>query len=300
MTGGVASATTEPLDPGSSVAPGEVAPGCAEITAVLDAEDSLVTAYIADDAVAVVETISGLPALGEAAAAAAPPEIADAVATWVEPLGMIPGVLEGIEGTVPTLESLGEVFSSLPPTPDSDAAGEDVRAWATENCGWETASVDPFADAPEPQECEILDPAVAASAAGIDVDTSDSDGGGDFNLGVFWTKSCSYGNGAIALSTFSFNDLDLVLDFYMENLIDDAGNPVGEVLDVDLGTLPASTLVTSLDGAITVSVFEATVPFSVGFHAEDVAPEAAVAAAEAVFAGLPTEVPPPPMSSEAP
>ena len=125
---------------------------------------------------------------------------------------------------------------------------------------------------------------------GVDVDTSDSDGTGDFSLPGFKTKSCSYGNGAMALSTLSFNDLDQVLDFYMDN---------AEVLDVDLGSLPASTLVTSVDGAVTVSVFEATVPFSVTFTG-DIEPAAVVAAAEAVFAGLPADVPPPPMSSESP
>ncbi len=50
---------------------------------------------------------------------------------------------------------------------------------------------------------------------------------------------------------------------------------------------------------IAVTVLEATVPFSVGFNADEVTPEVAIAAAEAVFATLPDEVPPP-MSSEAP
>lgn len=288
---GVVSATTEPADPASSAAPGEMAPGCAEITTLLNAQDSFGTAFMEEDAPAIIATLSGLPALGEAAVAAAPPEIVDAIIAWTEPLDMIPGVIEGVE---PTMESLEEVFSSVPPTPDADAAGEEVRAWAEENCGWTSLFTDPFADAPEPQECEILDAAAAAAAAGIDIDVADADGGGDFSLPGYWTKSCSYGNGAMSLSTISYNSLEQATQFFVDNMGD------GEFLDVDLGSLPKSTLVTVQNGLIAVSVLEATVPFSVGFNADEVTPEAAVAAAEAVFAGLPTEVPPPPMSSEAP
>jgi hypothetical protein len=48
-----------------------------------------------------------------------------------------------------------------------------------------------------------------------------------------------------------------------------------------------------------VTVFEASVPFAVGFNADEVTPEAAVAAADAVLATLPQDVPMP-GSSEAP
>jgi hypothetical protein len=267
-------------------------PGCAEITALLDAADAIGDAFFAEDGAAIGAIIATLPALGDAALAAAPPEIADTVAVWVAPLPELAAAAEGADFS--DLEGALEVLSSLPPTPDSDGADPEVRAWAETNCGWTSSIVDPFADPVEPQECEILDAGAAATAAGLDVDVTDSDGGGDFSLPGFWTKSCSYGNGAMSLSTISFNSLDQATDFYVDNMDD------GEFLEVDLGSLPASTLVTVQGGMIVVSVLEATVPFSVGFSADEVAPEAAVAAAEAVFAGLPTEVPPPPMSSEAP
>ena len=286
---GVVSATTHPA---SSAPPGEMAPGCAEIAALLDAADGISNAFFAEDGAAIGEIIATLPALGEAAAAAAPPEIAETVAVWVAPLPDLAAAAEGADFT--DLEGVSDVFSSLPPTPESDDAEPEVRAWAESNCGWTSAFDDPFADAPEPQECEILDAAAAATAAGVDVDVADADGSGDFSLPGFWTKSCSYGNGAMSLSTISFNSIDQGIAFFADNIGD------GEFLDVDLGGLPPTSLVTVRDGLLVVTVFEATVPFSVGFNADEVTPEAAVAAAEAVLAGLPTEVPPPPMSSEAP
>ena len=82
----VASATTEPVDPASSAAPGDMAPGCAEITALLDAADGIGAAFFAEDGVAIGDILATLPALGEAALAAAPPEIADTVADFVAPL----------------------------------------------------------------------------------------------------------------------------------------------------------------------------------------------------------------------
>lgn len=289
---GIASATTEPVDPSSSAAPGELAPGCVEITALLDAADSLNTAFFAEDGAAIGETIATLPALGEAAAAAAPPEIAELVAAWVAPLPELAAATAGVDFT--DLDGAFEVLSSLPPTPESDDADPEVRAWAESNCGWTSSFVDPFADPVEPPECETLDAAAAVAAAGVDIDIADSDGGGDIKLPGYWTKSCSYGNGAMSLGTISFTSIEQATAFFADNIGD------GEYLDVDLGSLPASSLVTVRDGLIAVTVFEATVPFSVGFNADEVAPEAAVAAAEAVFAGLPAEVPPPPMSSEAP
>ena len=289
---GVASATTEPADPASSAGGDPSAPGCAEVTALLDSEDALANAFWTEDGEAFAAAIAVIPDQVTAAAAAAPPEIADALAVLEAEVPVILGGLEGVELT--DLEAVVGAMSSVPPNPESDAADDEIREWAESTCAWESSAIDPFADSVEPQECEILDPAVAATAAGLDVDVADSDGGGDINLGGYWTKSCSYGNGAMSLSTISFNSIDQATQFFVDTIGE------GEFLDVNLGSLPASTLVTVQSGLIAVTVLEATVPFSVGFNADEVTPEAAVAAAEAVFAVLPTEVPPPPMSSEAP
>ena len=128
--------------------------------------------------------------------------------------------------------------------PESDAADPEVRAWAEANCGWTSSFVDPFGEAPEPPECDILDAAVAAAAAGIDVDVADSDGSGDINLSGYWTKSCSYGNGAMSLSTISFTSIEQATQFFDANIGD------GEFVDVDLGV---AARVVARDGAATAS-----------------------------------------------
>jgi hypothetical protein len=295
---GVATASTAPptSEPAAPSEPAEMAPGCAEITALLDAADELGMAFFSEDGAAIVPLFESLPELGAAAAAAAPPEISETVALWVAPLADFEAITAGIDVT--DVDALVEVFSSAPPTPESDEADPEVRAWAAEHCGWVSTFDESMGEAPEPLDCDLLDAPAAAAAAGVDIDVADTDGSGDFNLPGFWTKSCSYGNGAMALSTLSFLNLAQVNAFYLDNLVDDDGNQLGEVLDIELGTLPESTLVTAVDGSVTVSVFEAAVPFSVSFSG-DVEPAAVVAAAEAVFAGLPEELPPP-MASDSP
>ena len=94
-------------------------------------------------------------------------------------------------------------------------------------------------DAPEPPDCETLDAAAAAEAAGIDVDVTDLDGSADVSLPGFWTKSCSYGNGAMSLSTLSFN-ASRTPSSSTPTTSTSAG---GVVLDVALGALPESSLV---------------------------------------------------------
>lgn len=290
MSTGVASATSEP--PGSGPTGDPKAPGCAEVTVLLDAQDRMVDALIAEDVAALGAIIEQLPDLVTAARAAAPADIAGAVEAWSAPGLELVALLEGVDLT--DQEAVGAALSSLPQGNEASVAAEDeVRTWAAETCAWESGFVDPFADAPEPPECEILDAATAADAAGVDLDVTDADGGADVSLPGFWTKSCSYGNGAMSLSTISYNTLDQATAFYTDNIGD------GEFLDVELGTLPASTLVTTVDGRVLVSVLEAAVPFSVGFSEDSATPEAAVAAAEALLASLPEEVPPT-MSSEAP
>jgi hypothetical protein len=124
------------------------------------------------------------------------------------------------------------------------------------------------------------------------------------NLPGLWTKTCSYDNGAMGLATLSFATVEDAQRFYALNL-DAAG---GVVLDVPLGSLPASSLViqtgvapaeSSVPGSaepvytttptVQVAVFEAPVPFSVTFTGADVDPAAVVAAAEAVLVALGTE-----------
>jgi hypothetical protein len=290
-----AAAGTVTTEPGGGAG---AASGCTEITAVLDAVDAFTAGFLTGELETVRELLTAIPELGTAAAAAAPPDIADAVAAWVAPFSDIAAALAD--------DDLGDVEAAMQAvatvdTEASDVAGGDVAAWATENCGWTSASAaDVELDVAEPAECESLDAAAAAEAAGVDIDVTDLDGSADVNLPGLWTKSCSYGNGAMSLSTLSFEAVEDAQRFYADNL--DAA--AGVVLDVALGTLPESSLViqtgvapaevstvssteqpaVAVPATVQVAVFEAPVPFSVTFTGDDVDPGAVVAAAEAVLA----------------
>ncbi len=290
VTAGAALATTDTTEPtGDSAAPGELAPGCAEIVGLLSAQFGVATAYLSEDGAALGALFAALPGQAAAAQATAPADVADAVTAWVEPLTEIQTILAGVD--LGDFEAVTATLSSIPPNDAADAAQADVESWATENCGWSN-EFDPFADAPEPPECDVLDAAVVVESADIEVDITDTDGQGDISLPGYWQKSCSYGNGALTLSTISFNDLDAATQFFADNLVDSEGNP-GEFIVVDLGGLPASTIVTNVDGSTSVTVLEATIPFSVSMSG-DIDPVVVVAAAQAIFGTLPTEAPPPP------
>ena len=116
-----------------------------------------------------------------------------------------------------------------------------LHPWATENCGWVSATDlgEPSPTPPSRPSARTLDAAAAAEAAGIDVDVTDLDGSADVNLPGFWTKSCSYGNGAMTVSTLSFTAIEDAQQFYADNL----DVAAGVVLDVAVGALPESSLV---------------------------------------------------------
>ena len=271
--------------------------GCAEITLALDAVNAFGFALATGDIDTARLLITQLPEMGEEAVAAAPDDIAETVETWVAPLPLIVAALADVD---PSDADAFEQAVNAIDSRSSETARQEVQAWAEFNCGWTSALVAEQIEAAEPPECEVLDAGAAAEAAGIDVDVTDLDGAADVSLPGFWTKSCSYGNGAMSLSTLSFNTVEDAQRFYADNLeLSD-----GVVLDVDLGSLPESSLVIQTgvttgtststpatdepDAAVTptvqVSVFEAPIPFSVSFTGADVDPAAVVAAAEAVLA----------------
>jgi hypothetical protein len=282
------------------------APGCAEITLALDAVDAFGFAFATGDLDTVQSLLTQLPEIGAEAAAAAPDDIAETVETWVAPLPLIVATLADID---PSDADAFEQAVTAIDTGSSETARQEVQAWAAFNCGWTSAVSAEQIEAPEPPDCEVLDAAAAAEAAGIDIDVDDLDGSADISLPGFWTKSCSYGNGAMSLSTFSFNTVEDAQRFYADNLT----NTDGVVLDVDLGSLPESSLVIQTgvapspgssvpatdesDSAVTptvqVAVFEAPIPFSVTFTGSDVDPAAVVAAAEALVAAPPSDTQPP-------
>jgi hypothetical protein len=303
-TGSVVAATGT-TDPPAGSAPSGAAAGCAEVGALLDSQTIFVTAVFSGDVAAIEVSLAELPDVAAAAASAAPAEIAGAVETLAATVEPTLTALEGLD-----LSDTEALLAALESTENETTAEAFpvVIQWAVANCGYVQA--DPFADAPEPPDCETLDAAAAAGAAGIDVDVTDLDGSADVSLPGFWTKSCSYGNGAMTISTLSFTALENAQQFYADNL-DVAG---GVVLDVAVASLPESSLVIQTGGgaevgssvpssvetaaapapSVQVVVFEAAVPFSVSFTGEDVDPAAVVVAAEALFAAPTTGSEPPP------
>jgi hypothetical protein len=292
-----ASGTTEPG--------GDAAPGCAEITAALDTIEAFGMAFVLGDVETMTAVLPVVPEVAQSAVDAAPDDISETVETWVAPFPRIALALAEIDLSDP--DAFEQAVAAID-TRASDTARGEVEAWAEFNCGW-TSSLDvEVVQAPEPEDCEVLDAVAAAEAAGSTVDVDDLDGSSDVNLPGFWTKSCSYGNGAMSLSTMSFNSIEDAERFYSTNL----GAVDGVVLDVDLGSLPGSSLAiqTGVGGAagssepterdarvtieaaapatptVQVAVFEAPIPFSVTFTGDDVDPAAVVAAAEAVFASV--------------
>ena len=241
--------------------------------------------------------VAELPDIGAEAVAAAPDDIAETVETWVAPFPLIVVALADID---PSDSDAFEQAVLAMDTRSSEVARQEVQAWAAFNCDWTSAVAVEQIEAPEPANCEVLDAEAAAAAAGIDVDVTDLDGSADVSLPGFRTKSCSYGNGAMSLSTLSFNTVEDAERFYTNNLELSAG----VVLDVAVGSLPDSSLViqtgVSTDTAastpgtgepeatvpptVQVSVFEAPIPFSVTFVGDAIDPAAVVAAAEAVLA----------------
>ena len=190
-----------------------------------------------------------IPRLGEIgsdAVAAAPEEIAETVDTWVAPFPLVVAALAEID--LSDEDAFEQAVTAVDLRSSETARGE-VEAWAESNCDWQSSlDVEQIAAA-EPPDCETLDAAAAAEAAGIDVDVTDLDGTADVNLPGFWTKSCSYGNGAMSLSTLSFIAIEDAQRFYDQNL-DAVG---GVVLDVAVGELPDSSLVIQTGGATTTT-----------------------------------------------
>ena len=271
------------------------APGCAEITLALDAVDAFGFAFATGDLDTVQLLLTQLPEIAAEAAAAAPDDIAETVETWVAPLPLIVAALADID---PSDSDAFEQAVTAIDTGSSETARQEVQAWAAFNCEWTSAVAVEQIEAPEPPDCEVLDAAAAAAAAGIDVDVTDLDGSADVSLPGFWTKSCSYGNGAMSLSTLSFNTVEDAQRFYADNLDRLRWRRAGRRRRFAAGFVARdpnrrcakprlqrprhrrSRRGGGPDGA--GRVFEAPIPFSVTFTGDDIDPAAVVAAAEAV------------------
>jgi hypothetical protein len=215
--------------------------------------------------------------------AGAPEEIADDVSVMAAAMGQMFDAMQGLDPSDPA--AFADVVDPEVFGPEMQAAGGRIADYAREQCGFDPDELgrddDLVTDAAEPPDpCTFVDPTVAATAAGLDVDVADGDGSGDIDLGSYHTRSCSYANGQLVISTFTFAT---GIDALRADFVRNAERNGGEVLVADLGGLPSSTLIAEVMGVRTVTVFEAPTPFSVG-AGDDVAPEALVAAAQAVAA----------------
>lgn len=214
--------------------------------------------------------------------AAAPAEIADDVSVMAGAMSQMFDAMQGLDPSDPT--AFADVVDPEVFGPEMQAAGERIADYAREECGFDPDELgrdDLVIETAEPPDpCTFIDPAIAATAAGMDIDVADGDGSGDIDLGSYHTKSCSYANGQLVISTFTFS---VGIDELRGDFVRNAEDNDGEVLVADLGGLPSSTLIAEVMGLRTVTVFEAPTPFSVG-AGDDVAPEALVAAAQAMAA----------------
>ena len=110
MGAGVASASSEPPDSGPTGDP--AAPGCREVTGLLDTIDAFIVAYLDDDGEAIQVVLLVLPEQAAAATAAAPPEIADAVSTLAASVPTVIAALEGVDLTDTAAIDVGAVVAS--------------------------------------------------------------------------------------------------------------------------------------------------------------------------------------------
>lgn len=258
---------------------------CEDLETVITHSAELMTALLSGDAAAVQAVAeSPLPAATAAVEASAPADLAEDVGAVSARTGELLRAIEGASGG-----GEDELEAALADVPANDPAvneAEDrINEYARTACGFDPeAAMDDvgFPESPEPPDpCTLVDPAIPASAAGVEVDTSGGNDTADFDLGVFAIRGCVYERGTMVLSTVTFpGSVAEVVDVYVSSTEDQGGTAT---TDFDKGDLPDSTLITTAGGTATITVFEAPTPFSVGFR--DVSdPATLVDAADAVLA----------------
>lgn len=263
---------------------------CTDLESLVEQEVALMARLFDQDGAALRDQVDAMaesyPELAAAVVAAAPAELEDDVATLA---GVTQGILDDLADVDPTDPDAVEAALAGGPDfgPETDEAADRVGDYAIAECGFdpddaaESFDDGQVADAPEPPDpCTFVDPQVAADAAGVSVDVADNDGGGSFNFPGYASRSCSYGNGSLSITTITFNadPAEAAADHAATAERND-----GSVLDADVGSLPAdTTVVTEVQGMVSITVFEAPTAFTLAFF-EVTEPAALVAAAEAVL-----------------
>jgi hypothetical protein len=267
---------------------------CADLEALVQQNVEIMTPLVGEDAAALGDAIdaagAAYPDLAESAAATAPDDLAADVATVTGATTELIDSLAAVD-TADADAVSAAVEGSGAFGPEMGDAADRLSEYARDECGFDPDAADqgveeaaaggvPQATDP-PDACTFVDAQVAVDAAGLDVDVADQDGGGTFNLGVYATDGCSYGNGSLSISTMTFGgDAAEVAESYVDGAEDNGGSVVEGVA---LGSLPPSTLITDVHGYLLIVVLDAPTAFSIGFEGlSDPAP--LVAAAEAVLA----------------
>jgi hypothetical protein len=260
---------------------------CGDLEAFIAVSTDVTTALFDEDAPALTEALAAFPEAAAAVEASAPPELADDVTTAAGASDAIVAALDGVD--LSDRAAVGAAFQAVEQrSPETEAAADRVSEYARAECGFDPdAAGDTGAESavPEsaepPDACTFVDPQPVAAAAGVTVDVTDQDGSGDIDLGSVATKSCSYGNGQMTISTVTYaGDVEDARENFIDNVESNDGTVV---TDVDLGTLPESTLVTETDGFRSINVLDAPTPFGLGFTTP-IDAAALVAAAEVVLA----------------
>lgn len=263
---------------------------CTDLESLVEQEAALMTHLFTQDGEALGDQVATMaesyPDLAEAVVASAPDELEEDITLITTGTQDMLDALEGVDTTDPdAIESALADDQSF--SPEESEAADRVGDYAIAECGFDpdeaVESIDDgeFADAPEPPDpCTFVDPQVAADAAGVTVDVADVDGGGSFNFPGYASRSCSYGNGSLAVTTITFNSDPARA---AADHASTAERNDGTVIEADLGDLPSeTTVITEVQGTVSITVFEAPTAFTLAFF-EVTEPAALVAAAEAVL-----------------
>jgi hypothetical protein len=294
--GGDDSGDTEAGDPAAEESTAGPMGGefCGDLQALVEQNVEIITPLVGEDAAGLDAALdvagTTYPDLAESAAATAPDDLAADVATVTGATTQLIEGLAAVDTTDPDAVSAA-VEGSAAFGPEMGAAADRLSEYARDECGFDPDAADqPVEDAaaggiPQaadpPDACTFVDAQIAAGAAGMAVDVADQDGGGTFNLGVYATDGCSYGNGSLTISTITFGgDAAEVAESYVDSAEDNGGSVVEGVA---LGSLPPSTVMTDVHGYLLITVLDAPTAFSIGFEGLS-DPAALVAAAEAVLA----------------
>lgn len=250
---GTSGATTEPSSGDVTVSTDGC---CGDLTTLVRSNDDFGNALCSGDAATIERAGSRLPALVEAVQSSEPAGIADTVVTAAELVDPLTAAFDGLD--IADEAAVNAALASLTPNPDAETH---TNCWRSTPV---TSAATSLRRAPTPLPTPRKRQYATCSARPWPLPRPSGcrreRRGGDVNLPGFATN---------------------------------VENNDGTALEVDLGGLPSTSFVAAVPGLVSVTVFEAPIPFTVGFSGDGIDPAhpgasrripAQVAAAEAVLA----------------